>query len=142
MLGEVRYDDMLMQLCPSAGNLDLSRQTKEFKGSTLKYRKIQDLEQDPLFLGYLQKPLFRDLTAKIVGAEISIFRAMFFNKPAEQGVMIQLAPRRRWRLAPEHSPPSHGVDCARRHVRCQRLPANHPRLAPQHDPRNGRPAFG
>ena len=88
MLGEVRYDDMLMQLCPSAGNPDLSRQTKEFKGSTLKYRKIQDLEQDPLFLGYLQKPLFRDLTAKIVGAEVSIFRAMFFNKPAEQGVMI------------------------------------------------------
>lgn len=88
MLGQVRYDDMLMQLCPSVGNPELARQTKEFKGSSLKYRKIQDLEQDPLFLGYLQKPLFRDLTAKIIGAEIAIFRAMFFNKPAEQGVTI------------------------------------------------------
>ena len=88
MLGEVHYDNMLMQLCPSAGQTELSRQTKEFKGSSLKYRKIQDLEQDPLFLTYLQNPLFRDLTHKIVGPAISIFRAMFFNKPAEQGVTI------------------------------------------------------
>ena len=58
------------------------------KGSSLKYRKIQDLEQDSLFLDYIQNPLFRDLTAKIVSAEVSIFRAMFFNKPAEQGVLI------------------------------------------------------
>ena len=88
MLGEVCYDDMLMQLCPSAGHPELSRQTREFKGSSLKYRKIQDLEQDPLFLDYIRKPLFRDLTARIVGAEVSVFRAMFFNKPAERGVVI------------------------------------------------------
>ena len=88
MLGVIKYEDMLMQLCPSAGNPELSRQTKEFKGSSLKYRKIQDLEKDPLFLAYMQKPLFRDLTRKIIGEEISVYRAMFFNKPAEQGVTI------------------------------------------------------
>ena len=88
MLGEVRYGKMLMQLCPSAGQEELSRQTKEFKGSSLKYRKIQDLEQDPLFLAYVQHPLFRDLTAKIIAQKVSIFRAMFFNKPAEMGVTI------------------------------------------------------
>ena len=88
MLGKIHYDNMLMQLCPSAGNLELSRQTKTFKGSSLKYRKIQDLEQDPLFLAYMQAPLFRDITRRIVGEETSMFRAMFFNKPAEQGVTI------------------------------------------------------
>ena len=88
MLGEISYDNMLMQLCPSAGDPEKSRQTMEFKGSTLKYRKIQDLEQDPLFLTYMQKALFRDLTAKIIGDNVSIYRAMFFNKPAEQGVTI------------------------------------------------------
>ena len=88
MLGEVRYDRMLMQLCPSAGKPELSRSSREFKESSLKYRKIQDLEQDPLFLDYIQKPLFRDLTARIVAPEVSVFRAMFFNKPAEQGVTI------------------------------------------------------
>lgn len=88
MLGKIKYENMLMQLCPSAGNSDLSRQTKEFKGSSLKYRKIQDLEQDHLFLKYIQNPLFRDITHKIIGLKISIFRAMFFNKPAEKGVPI------------------------------------------------------
>lgn len=88
MLGNVVYPDMLMQLCPSAGEAEKARQSREFKGSSLKYRKIQDLERDPLFRAYIQHPLFRDLTAKIIGEEVAIFRAMFFNKPAEQGVTI------------------------------------------------------
>ena len=88
MLGKIRYDNMLMQLCPSAGKPELSTQTKVFKGSTLKYRKVQDLEQDPLFLPYIQHPLFRDITRKIIGEEVSAFRTMFFNKPAGQGVPI------------------------------------------------------
>lgn len=88
MLGNVVYADMLMQLCPSAGEAEKARQSREFKGSSLKYRKIQDLERDPLFRAYIQHPLFRDLTAKIIGEEVAIFRAMFFNKPAEQGVTI------------------------------------------------------
>ncbi len=88
MLGKIRYDKMLMQLCPSAGKPDLSKQTKVFKGSTLKYRKVQDLEQDPLFLPYIQHPLFRDITRKIISEEVSAFRTMFFNKPAGQGVPI------------------------------------------------------
>jgi hypothetical protein len=88
MLGKIRYDNMLMQLCPSAGQPELSKQTKEFKGSTLKYRKIQDLDQDPLFLPYIRHPLFQDITQKIIGEEVSAFRTMFFNKPAERGVMI------------------------------------------------------
>ncbi len=88
MLGDIHYENMLMQLCPSAGNDTLAHQTKEFKGSSLKYRKIQDLEQDPLFLAYLQHSLFADITQQIIGPQIAIFRAMFFNKPAAQGVVI------------------------------------------------------
>ena len=88
MLGKIHYDNMLMQLCPSAGKPELSKQTKVFKGSTLKYRKVQDLEQDPLFLPYIQHPLFLDITRKIIGEEVSAFRTMFFNKPARQGVPI------------------------------------------------------
>ena len=88
MLGKIRYDKMLMQLCPSAGKPELTKQTKEFKGSTLNYRKVQDLEQDPLFLPYIQHPLFRDITRKIIGEEVSAFRTMFFNKPAGRGVPI------------------------------------------------------
>jgi len=88
MLGKIQYDNMLMQLCPSAGKPELSRQSKEFKGSSLKYRKIQDLDQDPLFLAYIRNPLFREVSKRIVGPQISAYRTMFFNKPAEQGVPI------------------------------------------------------
>jgi len=88
MLGQVRYDNMLMQLCPSAGRPELSVQTKTFKGSSLQYRKVQDLEQDPLFRAYMQLSLFRDITRRLLGEEVSVFRAMFFNKPANQGVPI------------------------------------------------------
>lgn len=88
MLGNIAYPDMLMQLCPSAGDEEKARQTKGFKGSSLKYRKIEDLEKDPLFRAYIRHPLFRNATAKIIGEKISIYRAMFFNKPAEQGVTI------------------------------------------------------
>ena len=88
MLGKIHYDGMLMQLCPSAGDPELSRQTKEFKGSSLKYRKIQDLEQDPLFLRYIQQPLFRHITRELIGEQGAVFRSMFFNKPAERGVLI------------------------------------------------------
>ena len=88
MLGKIHYDNMLMQLCPSAGKPELSKQTKEFKASSLKYRKIQDLEQDPLFLSYIQLPLFHDITRQLIGEQVSVFRSMFFNKPVEQGILI------------------------------------------------------
>ncbi len=88
MLGETTYDDMLMQLCPSSGMELAGEQSKSFKGATLKYRKIQDLEMDPLFLEYIQKPLFRDITNKIIANAVSVYRAMFFNKPAGEGVTI------------------------------------------------------
>ncbi|MBT5873006.1 MAG: phytanoyl-CoA dioxygenase family protein [Candidatus Latescibacteria bacterium] len=88
MLGKIAYEKMLMQLCPSAGKPALAVQSKQFKEPSLKYRKIQDLEQDPLFRSYIQNPLFCDITRKIIGDRIAVFRSMFFNKPAEQGITI------------------------------------------------------
>ena len=87
MLGEVYYDGMDMQLCPSASrNKELITMSAVHKGSSLKYRKIQDLEMDPLFLRYIQHPLFRDITRKKIGGEVGVFRSMFFNKPSGGGI--------------------------------------------------------
>ena len=89
MLGKVTYPNMLMQLCPSTvDDPEKTRQTKTFKGSTLKYRKIQDLEQDPLFLSYIQHPLFQDITCKLIGNRVSAYRSMFMNKPADHGTLL------------------------------------------------------
>ncbi len=85
------YDRMLMQLDREPGTGKFGPQTKGHKGATLCYRKIQDLEFDPYFLAYMQKPLFRNICARVYGADtyISCFRAMFMNKPAKEGTHLQ-----------------------------------------------------
>jgi phytanoyl-CoA hydroxylase len=87
----VDYDRMLMQLDSDSGRYaDAGVQSKGFKGPTLNYRKIQDLEYDPLFLGYLKRPIFRDICARAYGPDTPIvsFRAMFMNKPAHKGTWL------------------------------------------------------
>jgi len=93
MLGKAKvdYDRMLMQLDSDSGKYEAAGpQTKGFKGSTLNYRKIQELEFDPLFLAYMQKPLFREICVRTYGptTPIAAFRAMFMNKPARKGTFL------------------------------------------------------
>src|SRR5690348_8248129 len=58
----VDYDRMMMQLDTDTGAYaDIAPQTRGHKGATLSYRKIQDLEFDPLFLAYMRRPIFRDI---------------------------------------------------------------------------------
>lgn len=93
MLGraDVDYDRMLMQLDSETGRYeDAGEQSNGWKGATLAYRKIQNLEHDPLFRAYVEKPLFREISARIYGEEtpIACFRAMFMNKPANRGTIL------------------------------------------------------
>jgi len=93
MLGtaELDYSRMLMQLDSEDGAYDtLGEQTQGHKGKTLNYRKIQDLEFDPLFLEYIQRPVFRELCERVYGrdTDISCFRAMFMNKPSKRGTFL------------------------------------------------------
>jgi len=93
MLGKASldYDAMLMQLDSETGSYeDAGRQTKGHKGSTLNYRKIQDLEYDDLFRAYMTLPIFRSICEGIYGPDtpIASFRAMFMNKPAGRGTFL------------------------------------------------------
>ncbi len=89
MLGEVSYPDMLMQLDSDTGRYeDAPEQTTGFKGATLSYRKIEQLERDPRFLHYLQKPLFRAIARRFIGPDVTAYRSMFMNKPAHQGTLL------------------------------------------------------
>jgi hypothetical protein len=93
MMGKApaNYDGMLMQLDSESGKYeDAGEQSRGHKGATLNYRKIQDLENDPLFLAYMQKPIFRDVCGRVYGKEapVACFRAMFMNKPARKGTWL------------------------------------------------------
>jgi hypothetical protein len=91
MLGraEVDYDQLMMQLDP-AQFPDNAGQTRGWKGATLSYRKIQELEHDALFREYVQRPLFGALAARVYGEGVPIacYRAMFMNKPAGHGTLL------------------------------------------------------
>jgi phytanoyl-CoA hydroxylase len=87
-VADIDYDQVMMQLDRADGpESKPGPQSRGHKGATLAYRKIQDLELDPLFLNYLQKPLYRDICARAYGPETAIacFRAMFMNKPSGMG---------------------------------------------------------
>ena len=72
MLGKIRYDNMRFQLDPRHTGGMRTRTTGN-EEATLNYRRIDDLEQDPLFLAYIQKPLIRQITRRYIGEDVSIF---------------------------------------------------------------------
>lgn len=100
MLGEadLDYDRMLMQLDSDDGSYDAAGpQTRGHKGRTLNYRKIQLLERDPVFLAYMQLPVFAEAARHFYGDRpVAAFRAMFMNKPAGRGTVLPLH-QDRWR---------------------------------------------
>ena len=87
MLGKVRYENMRFQLDPRYTGSAMTR-TVGNQEATLNYRRIDDLEQDPLFLAYMQKPLIRQITRRYIGEDVAVFRSMFMNKPAERGTEL------------------------------------------------------
>jgi len=93
MLGKAKidYDKLLMQLDSTTGAYeDAGQQSLGFKGATLDYRKIQELEHDPVFLEYLLDPVFKDICSRTYGEKVpvTLFRAMFMNKPANKGTFL------------------------------------------------------
>jgi len=93
MLGtaEIDYDRLMMQLDSEDGAYgNAGPQSMGHKGATLNYRKIEQLEYDRAFLRYMQWPVFREICARVYGpsAPVSVFRAMFMNKPANRGTFL------------------------------------------------------
>ncbi|PCJ57499.1 MAG: phytanoyl-CoA dioxygenase [Planctomycetota bacterium] len=94
MMGSITNNELMMQL--DVGGNDYGAmgstkfgQSKGFKESTLSYRKIEKLEQDPLFFAFMRKEIFRDICFKTYGnIDISSYRAMFMNKPKDLGTVL------------------------------------------------------
>lgn len=93
MLGQadLNYDRLFMQLDSDTGKYeDTDAGGRGHKGSTLAYRKIQDLEFDPMFLAFMQRPVFEHICEHEYGKDTAVacFRAMFMNKPANKGTFL------------------------------------------------------
>ena len=85
------YSKILMQLDSLDGQYEnAGEQSFGHKGARLDYRKIQELEADPLFWEYMNRPVFREICQRQYGGAMPItaFRAMFMNKPANRGTLL------------------------------------------------------
>lgn len=93
MLGraDLDYSKILMQLDSLDGQYaNAGAQSFGHKGARLDYRKIQELEADPLFWEFMNRPIFEEICQRQYGSEMPIaaFRAMFMNKPANRGTLL------------------------------------------------------
>lgn len=90
MLGRVRNPALQFQLDTGGRYEDLPDAVSRPPAATLKYRKVQGLESEPLVLDLIRRDVFREICARFYGkhASVSIFRAMMMNKPANQGTHL------------------------------------------------------
>jgi len=93
MLGTaaIDYSQVMMQLDRIPGETDgPGSQSKGHKQATLRYRKIENLELDPLFFAYMRHPLVEHICRRVYGQQTAVacYRAMFMNKPAREGTQL------------------------------------------------------
>ncbi|HVJ88529.1 MAG TPA: phytanoyl-CoA dioxygenase family protein, partial [Labilithrix sp.] len=86
MLGEVTYPDLFFQHDSETGRYEDLEYGKGWKGPSLKYRKVEKLELDPLYWAWITSDVFRRVAARIYpNSDISLYRAFLLNKHAGGG---------------------------------------------------------
>ena len=85
MLGEVVHDGLFFQHDSDTGLYDDLPHGIGWQGPSLKYRKIEKLEKDPLFRAFLENPLFERIARARIEGGVVLCRAVLFTKAAEGG---------------------------------------------------------
>ncbi|HWL86579.1 MAG TPA: phytanoyl-CoA dioxygenase family protein [Polyangiaceae bacterium] len=88
MLGEIRYPGLFYQLDAETGAYDDLTFGLGYQGPSLDYRKLEKLECDPLFRGWIEHPAFARIARAVVGPEIVLYRAIVMNKSAKGGTPL------------------------------------------------------
>ncbi len=83
MLGTVPNGDYFFQ--EDAPSYDALPYGKGWQGPSLRYRKMEKLERDPLFRAAIENPLFGKIANLLLGPELLLCRAVLFTKPVGGG---------------------------------------------------------
>ena len=90
MLGQITNENIAFQLDSNDGEASgVGKRSYGLSKKTLAHRRIDELHNDNLFLSYMQHPLFRFITQRYIGEDVSVFRSMFMNKPAGKGTPLR-----------------------------------------------------
>jgi phytanoyl-CoA hydroxylase len=85
MLGRVTYPNLFFQIDSDTGKYEDLTYGLGWQGPSLRYRKIEKLEQDPVFFAWLSNPLFERIARARIDGGVSIYRALLFAKGAHGG---------------------------------------------------------
>jgi phytanoyl-CoA hydroxylase len=86
MLGRVTYPGLFFQMDAASGSYDDLTFGEGYEGPSLEYRKIEKLEQDPLYWAWLKNPLFERIARACIEApSVSLYRAVLFAMGARGG---------------------------------------------------------
>jgi hypothetical protein len=88
MLGRATIPGLFFQHDSATGRYDDLELGKGFTGPSLDYRKIEKLELDPLFRGWIENPLFARIARALLGEEVTLYRAVLFTKSARGGTAL------------------------------------------------------
>lgn len=86
MLGEVSYPGLFFQHDSESGRYEDLEYGKGYQGPSLRYRKVEKLELDPLFWEWITDPIFRRVAARVYpNSDVTLYRAFLMNKHAGGG---------------------------------------------------------
>jgi hypothetical protein len=86
MLGDVTYPGLFFQHDAESGLYEDLEYGKGWRGPSLKYRKVEKLELDPLFWDWITLDLFRRVASCVYpDADVALYRAFLMNKHAGGG---------------------------------------------------------
>lgn len=88
MRGEVVHRGLFFQHDADSGRYEDLELGRGFIGPSLGYRKIEKLERDPLFWALIGCRLFERVAREVLGPEVTLYRAVLFNKPPRTGSPI------------------------------------------------------
>ena len=86
--GELRYDGMFFQHDSPTGRYEDLSYAKGWIGPSVAYRKIERLELDPTFRAWIENPLFARLANQVLGDDVTLYRALLWNKEARAGTLL------------------------------------------------------
>lgn len=86
MLGEVRYPGLFFQHDSDTGRYEDLAYGEGWQGPSLRYRKLEKLELDPLYWAWLSQPTFQRVAARVYPrTAVTLYRAFLMNKHAGGG---------------------------------------------------------
>ena len=88
MLGEVVQPGLFFQHDAASGLYEDIPRGQGWQGPSLRYRKLEKLELDPIFAAWIGNPLFDRIAHAVAGPEVVLCRAVLFTKAAQGGTEL------------------------------------------------------